>query len=138
MLYIKLLSGKTRSYSNLITIFEGIVHQFGLLIFFVSQRNKHFLKRTISIKQLWNEIIEKIGCSKSVRASTVIYIIYIAPLFSNLLFLNLKIEKDANNMFNKVINKNSISWYIIHSFHLADYDSIRGEYMHCYRPFIDN
>ena len=36
-----------------------------------------FYKRSISIKQFWLEIIEKIGCSKSVRPSTVIYIMYI-------------------------------------------------------------
>ena len=40
------------------------------------QRNI-FYKRSISIKQLWLEIIEKIGCSKSVGPSTVIYIVYI-------------------------------------------------------------
>ena len=37
----------------------------------------NFFRRYISIKQLWLEIIEKIGCSKSVRPSTDIYIIYI-------------------------------------------------------------
>ena len=36
-----------------------------------------FCKRSISIKQLWLEIIEKIGCSKSVQPSTVIYVYYI-------------------------------------------------------------
>ena len=36
-----------------------------------------FYKKSISIKLLWLEIIEKIGCSKSVRPSTVVYYIYI-------------------------------------------------------------
>jgi len=36
-----------------------------------------FHKRSISIKRIWLEIIEKIGCSESVQPSTVIYIINI-------------------------------------------------------------
>ena len=69
--------------------FKGIVNQFWVYnIFVVSQRKKHFYERSISIKQLWLEIIEKRGCTKSVRPSTVIYIIYITrtdfvhPFFS--------------------------------------------------------
>ena len=36
-----------------------------------------FYEMSISIKQLWLEIIGRIGCSKSVQPSTVTYIIYI-------------------------------------------------------------
>ena len=62
----------------LLNILKGIFHQFWVYnIFFVPLRKKHFLWRFILIKQLWLEIIEKIVCSKSVRPSTVIYIIYI-------------------------------------------------------------
>ena len=52
-------------------------------------RRNIIYERSISIKQLWLEIIEKIGCSKSDQPSTVIIYIYIyimdwlwAPFFS--------------------------------------------------------
>ena len=46
-------------------------------IFCVSTKETLFYERPISIKQLWLEIIQKIGCSKWVRPSTVIFIIFI-------------------------------------------------------------
>ena len=68
---------------------KGIAHQFWVYNIF-SCLNKRIIsyERSISIKQLWLEINEKIGCSKSVRPSTVIYIIYVTrtdfehPIFS--------------------------------------------------------
>ena len=56
----------------------GFITNFEYTTFFscLIERNI-FYERSISIKQLWIEIIEKIGCSKSVRPSTVVYIIYI-------------------------------------------------------------
>ena len=50
-------------------------------ITFFSCPNKRniFYKRSMWFKQFWFEIIEKIWCSKSVRLSTVIYILYITP-----------------------------------------------------------
>ena len=48
-----------------------------------------FYKRFISIKPLWLEIIEKRGCTKSVRPSTIIYIIYIHGLTLCTLFSQL-------------------------------------------------
>ena len=58
-------------------VFKGTVHHFWIYIFSWPNRRNIFCKRSISIKQLRLEIIEEIGCSKSVRPSTVIYIIYI-------------------------------------------------------------
>ena len=43
----------------------------------MSQQQKHFFRRSTSIKLLWLEMIENIGCSKSVQPSTVIYIIHV-------------------------------------------------------------
>ena len=58
-------------------LLKWIVHQFWIYnIFLVNHERNIFYKRSTSIKQLWLEIIEKIGCSKSVQPSTVIYIIY--------------------------------------------------------------
>ena len=59
-------------------LIKGIVHQFWIYIKFFSCVNERniFYKRSISIKQLWLEIIEKIGCSKSVRPSTVTNYVY--------------------------------------------------------------
>ena len=57
---------------------KGIVHQFWIRnIFFALIKEFFFHKRLITKKQLCLEIIEKIGCSKSVR---VIYMIYITVL----------------------------------------------------------
>ena len=62
---------KTKCLKGLFTNFEYIA--------FCSCLNNIniFYKRSISIKLLWLEIIEKRGCTKSVRPSTIIYIIYI-------------------------------------------------------------
>ena len=66
-----------KTYSSYIK-FKETVHQFWIYnIFLVPQQKKHFCKRSILIKQLWLEIIEKILCLKAVR---VIYIIYITVL----------------------------------------------------------
>ena len=68
---------------------KGLFTNFEYITFFSSPNKGHiFCKRSISMKQLWLEIIEKIGCSKSVRSGTVIYIVYITrtdfvhPIFS--------------------------------------------------------
>ena len=60
------------------TLLKGLFTNFDYitLLSWLNGRNI-FYERSISIKQLWNEIIEKIGSSKSVRLSTVIYTIYI-------------------------------------------------------------
>ena len=56
-------------------LLKGIVHQFSIYnIFSCLNKRIIFYKRSILIKQLWQEILEKIGCSKPVRPSTVIYI----------------------------------------------------------------
>ena len=56
---------------------KGLFTNFEFITFFVclNERNISY-KRSISIKQLWLEIIEKKRCSKSVRLSTVIFVIY--------------------------------------------------------------
>jgi len=55
---------------------KGIVRQFWIYnILFVSQLKKHFLRRVHLDKTTLTRIIGKIGCTKSVRPSTVIYII---------------------------------------------------------------
>ena len=55
---------------------KGLFTNFEYIRFFSFPTKRNiFCERSISIKQLWLEIIEKIGCSKSVRLSTVIYII---------------------------------------------------------------
>ena len=57
---------------------KGLFTNFEYVIFFSClNRRNIFYERPISIKQLWLEIIEKIGCSKSVRPSTVIYMFII-------------------------------------------------------------
>ena len=48
-----------------------------ITFFSCPNRRNIFNRRFISKKHLWLEVIDKIGCSKSVRPSTVIYIIYI-------------------------------------------------------------
>ena len=59
-------------------LLKGLFTNFEYITFFSCPNKRNiFCKRSISIKQLWLKIIEKIGCSKSVRPSTVIYIIYI-------------------------------------------------------------
>ena len=56
---------------------KGLFTNFEYITFFLCPNKRNIsYKRSISIKQLWLEIIEKIGCSKSVRPSTIIYIIY--------------------------------------------------------------
>ena len=67
-------------------VFNGIVHQFWIY--------KTFYRRSISIKQLWLEIIEKIWCLKSVRPSTFIYIIYITRTdFEHPIFLSIPSQR---------------------------------------------
>ena len=68
---------------------KGLFTNFEYITFFSCPTERNiFYKRFISIKPLWLEIIEKRGCTKSVRPSTVIYIIYITrtdfvhPFFS--------------------------------------------------------
>ena len=57
---------------------RGLFTSFEYIKFFsCSNKRIIFCKRSISIKQLFLKIVEKIGCSKSVRPSIVIYIIYI-------------------------------------------------------------
>ena len=57
---------------------KGLFTNFEYITFFSCPTKRNiFCKRSISIKQLRNEVFEKIGCSKSVRLSTIIYIIYI-------------------------------------------------------------
>ena len=59
-------------------VFKGIIHQFWIYNNFpLLNKGNIFYERSISIKPLWLEIIEKKGCTKSVRPSTIIYIIYI-------------------------------------------------------------
>ena len=69
---------------------KGLFTNFEYIIFFscLTKRNI-FCKRSISIKPLWLEIIEKRGCTKSVRLSTIIYIIYIHGLTLCTLFSQL-------------------------------------------------
>ena len=57
---------------------KGLFTNFEYITFFSCPTERNiFYKRFISIKPLWLEIIEKKGCTKSVR---VIYIIYIIVL----------------------------------------------------------
>ena len=59
---------------------KGLFTNFEYITFFSCPTIRNiFCKRSISIKPLWLETIEKRGCPKSVRPSTVIYIIYITP-----------------------------------------------------------
>ena len=68
---------------------KGLFTNFEYITFFSCPTKRNiFCKRSISIKPLWLEIIEKRGCTKSVQPSTIIYIIYITrtdfvhPFFS--------------------------------------------------------
>ena len=68
---------------------KGLFTNFEYITFFSCPTERNiFYKRSISIKPLWLEINEKRGCTKSVRPSTIIYIIYITrtdfvhPIFS--------------------------------------------------------
>ena len=66
-----------------LVLLKRMVDQFWIYnIFFVSQqkKNNYFVERSTLMKQFWLEIIEKIGCSKSVRPSSIIYFIYITVL----------------------------------------------------------
>ena len=64
----------TLTYQPLKGLFTNFVYS---TFFSCFNKRNIFYKESNSIKQLWLEIIEKIGYSKSVRPSTVIYIIYI-------------------------------------------------------------
>ena len=69
---------------RMLTYFKGLFTSFEYITFFVSQQKKHFSSKFHLEKKLWLEIIEKIGCSKSVLQSTVLYIILAAsPLASS-------------------------------------------------------
>ena len=57
-------------------LLKGIVHRFWIHNIFLVPLQKKFCKRSISIKQLWLEIMEIIECSQSVRSITVLYINY--------------------------------------------------------------
>jgi len=92
-------------YQNIMGL-NGIAHQFWIYITFFSCPNKRniFCERSISIKQLWLETIEKIGCSKSVRPSTVI-MDWLCSIEMNLLwkmFLSLGHEKNVE--YSKLVN----------------------------------
>ena len=67
-------------FSDIITYddLKGLFTNFEYITFFSCPPERNiFYKRFISIKPLWLEIIEKRGCTKSVRPSTIIYYIYI-------------------------------------------------------------
>ena len=69
---------------------KGLFTNFEYITFFSCPTKRNiFCKRSISIKPLWLEIIEKRGCTKSVRPSTIIYIIYIHGLTLCTLFSQL-------------------------------------------------
>ena len=101
----------------------GLLTNFEYIIFFSCPTERNiFYKRFISIKPLWLEIIEKKGCTKSLRASTIIYIIYITrtdlitssqscsidmDLLQKMFFVLLRHEKLVNNPYEFV-------WSIFH------------------------
>ena len=68
---------------------KGLFTNFEYITFFSCPTERNiFYKRFISIKPLWLEIIEKKGCTKSVRVIYIIYIIvlgrtdFVHPFFS--------------------------------------------------------
>ena len=78
------------NYFNLKPDLKGLFTNFEYITFFSCPTKRNiFCKRSISIKPLWLEIIEKRGCTKSVRPSTIIYIIYIHGLTLCTLFSQL-------------------------------------------------
>ena len=65
-------------YARMFISLKGLFTNFEYITFFSCPTERNiFYKRFISIKPLWLEIIEKKGCTKSVR---VIYMIYITVL----------------------------------------------------------
>jgi len=73
-----------KKFQNWTMSLKGMSTNFEYITFFscLNKRNI-FYKRSISIKQLWLKIIEKIGCSKSAWLSNAIYALYIIYNFEH-------------------------------------------------------
>ena len=70
---------------NIFAHLKGLFTNFDYITFFSCLHRNIFYKRSISMRQLWLEIVEKLGYSKSVRPNTVGYITrtdFDQPIFS--------------------------------------------------------
>ena len=94
-----------------ITSLKGLFTNFEYITFFSCPTKRNiFCERSILIKSLWLEIIEKKGCTKSVRVIYIIYIIvlgrtdFVHPFFSIILSQSAFIEMD-------LLQKNVFFWW---------------------------
>ena len=114
--------GKTEN-SVFITTLKELFTNFEYITFYSCPTERNiFYKRFISINPLWLEIIEKKGCTKSVRVIYIIYIIvlgrtdFVHPLFSIissqsgfieidlLQKMLLLVEREKNVIYSKLVN----------------------------------